>query len=1028
MRSIIKRLSAPWILGSLFIILAAAMAMATFVENSYGTDAAKALVYNSTWFELIFFLLSINLIANLLHYKTWRWSKISLLLFHLSFLIIIIGAAVTRYTGEEGLLAIRENQEECQMLSLDPEVLAIWNANNEEALVSKTAFLSVVTPFEFNETLKAGNTKVSVKSIGFIPNAIMTTLAVENGEPLAVLTLSGRTDRQEIVLHLGETTTFNNWNIAFEPADTANVDILLTRHQNSLQLYSALPYAEINRDDLHTEPTLHNHAHLVQIDKVYDFGFLRLTLNRYLASGQKIPVTTTHGKDNGTPHALIFDLQAGDVKKQAVVFGRSGQLGTFTTVEFPEGTLQLKYGARKIPLSFCVHLNKFVLSRYPGSESPSSYLSEITLTDSKNNVQQQHTISMNNILYYNGYRLYQSSYDRDELGTVLSVNRDAPGTIITYLGYFLMTLGMMLALIQPKTRFRRLMKNVNKIHQQKKSALLLLALLLVGLTTAQSQTTMPTPPNEQAAKMFGALWVQDNGGRTKPLNTLHQEVVVKLVKHNSFMNHSVDQMILGILMYPQEWQSVPLITVKHSTLREILQLSHKKATFQQFFNHQRQYIIHQMVDEAHRTNPAHRSKLDQEVIKIDEQVNIFYMLLSGKFHRIYPQPSDSHLPWLSPTNDQANTLAPADSAFVKNSLPFFIQQLRDGNHTEALSTLAQISDYQQQHGNEILPSHTHGKMERLYNRLNIFLWLSTLFFGLGLLLVAYQFALLLKPTLPFTWTAKVGNILVLAGFAYYTFGLALRWYVAGHAPWSNGYESMVFIGWAILLSAIFWVRKSTWVLPISSTFAGLVLMVAHLSWMNPQITSLVPVLQSYWLTLHVSVITAGYGFLTLGALLGFFNLITMSLRNQNNYARLQLTINELTAINEMALTVGLYLMTIGSFLGGIWANESWGRYWGWDAKETWSLVTIVLYALVLHLRFIPGLKGKLAFNIASLITLSSVIMTYLGVNYYLSGMHSYGAGEAMPIPNFVYYSIAIIIILSITASINQNTRIKKDQI
>src|SRR5690554_6571567 len=1016
MRSILKHLAAPWIMGSLFIILAAAMAMATFIENSYGTDAARALVYNTIWFELVFALLAINMIANIFEYKMWRWSKVSVLLFHFSFFIIIVGAAVTRYLGEEGLLAVREGAEEHQMLSLQPEIAAIWSANGKTDSINRTAFLSVVTPYEFNETLKAGDLTVSIQSVGFIPNAILKAVPVQNGEPLVTLILSGRTIRQEVNLQPGEKRSFENWVIGFEPSDTVGVDVILLRNKNQtdLQFFSSSPYAEINRGDTHVEPDYHDHMHSLQRGKIYDFGTMRLALTNFIFSGQMLPITTTQGKDDGSPHGVIFDLEVSGSKKRVTTFGRSGQVGKTTTVHFPEGTLQLRYGARRIKLPFSIQLNKFILTRYPGSESPSSYLSEVTLIDSEKGIEEPHSIFMNNILNYRGYRLYQSSYDRDEKGTVLSVNHDGLGTLITYIGYFLMALGMLLALIQSKTRFGRLMNRVNEIHQKRKALTVLMILLIAGSGWAQT----PPIPDKQAAEILGSLWVQDNTGRTKPLNSLHQALVVKLVKHNSFMGHTVDQMILGILMYPSEWQLVPLITVKHETLRDLLQLTDKKASFGQFFNNQRQYIIHQMVDEDHRTNPSHRSKLDQELIKVDEQVNIFYMILSGKFHRIYPQTSDSHLPWLSPTGEITN-LAQSDSFFVKNSLPLFIQELKEGDKVAALNSLHQISEYQNIHGEDILPSTTHGRVERLYNRLNIFLWLSTLFFGLGLLLVAHQFALLLKPSLPTKWVNRIGTILILAGFIYYTFGLGLRWYVAGHAPWSNGYESMVFIGWAILLAGIFWIRKSTWVLPITAAFAGLALMVAHLSWMNPQITSLVPVLQSYWLTIHVSVITAGYGFLALGALLGFLSLITMVLRNKNNFERLQLTIEELTTINEMSLNVGLYLMTIGSFLGGVWANESWGRYWGWDAKETWSLITIVLYALVLHLRFIPGLKGKLVFNIASLITIASVIMTYLGVNYYLSGMHSYGAGEAMPVPAFVYYAVAIVVVLALLAWNNE---------
>jgi cytochrome c-type biogenesis protein CcsB len=283
---------------------------------------------------------------------------------------------------------------------------------------------------------------------------------------------------------------------------------------------------------------------------------------------------------------------------------------------------------------------------------------------------------------------------------------------------------------------------------------------------------------------------------------------------------------------------------------------------------------------------------------------------------------------------------------------------------------------------------------------------------------------LLWPQLNLKIIIQIGFLLLLGGFIYQTFGLGLRWFIAGHAPWSNGYESMIFSGWAIMFAGILLSRKTIWVLPISGLFTGIVLMVAHLSWMNPQITNLVPVLQSYWLTLHVSVIIAGYGFLALGALLGLMSLIIISLQNSRNLNRLQLTVDELTSINEMSVTVGLYLMTIGSFLGGVWANESWGRYWGWDPKETWSLITIVLYAFVLHMRFIPGMKGSLAFNTASIITFGSVIMTYLGVNYYLAGLHSYAVGDSVPIPMFMYYSLAVIGLLILVSRVNE-FRLKK---
>ncbi|MDP3445557.1 MAG: cytochrome c biogenesis protein CcsA, partial [Ignavibacteria bacterium] len=261
--------------------------------------------------------------------------------------------------------------------------------------------------------------------------------------------------------------------------------------------------------------------------------------------------------------------------------------------------------------------------------------------------------------------------------------------------------------------------------------------------------------------------------------------------------------------------------------------------------------------------------------------------------------------------------------------------------------------------------------------------------------------------------------LIVLFFVFQTLGLGLRWYIAGRAPWSNGYESMIYIGWVTVLAGLIFSRKSQMTIAATSILASIILMVAHLTWMDPEITNLVPVLKSYWLTIHVSVITASYGFLALGALLGFINLILMILKSKSNFSKLQMRIKELNLINERTVIIGLYLLTIGTFLGGVWANESWGRYWGWDPKETWALVTVLVYTFIAHMGYTPGLKSDYSFSLATLVAYSSVIMTYFGVNYYLSGMHSYAAGDPVPVPSFVYYTVGVVFVVAVVAYINE---------
>jgi cytochrome c-type biogenesis protein CcsB len=232
---------------------------------------------------------------------------------------------------------------------------------------------------------------------------------------------------------------------------------------------------------------------------------------------------------------------------------------------------------------------------------------------------------------------------------------------------------------------------------------------------------------------------------------------------------------------------------------------------------------------------------------------------------------------------------------------------------------------------------------------------------------------------------------------------------------------MIFISWVTILAGFIFSRKSAFALSATAVLASMTLMVAHLSFMDPEITNLVPVLKSYWLTLHVSVITGSYGFLGLGAILGLITLILLALSNERNHERIGITIDELTIINYKTLTLGLYFLTIGTFLGAVWANESWGRYWGWDPKETWSLITIIVYSLVIHSRMIPSLKDVFSFNILSLFAFSCVLMTYFGVNYYLSGLHSYASGDPVPVPSFVYITVILMAALSLFA----NTKYKR---
>jgi len=269
--------------------------------------------------------------------------------------------------------------------------------------------------------------------------------------------------------------------------------------------------------------------------------------------------------------------------------------------------------------------------------------------------------------------------------------------------------------------------------------------------------------------------------------------------------------------------------------------------------------------------------------------------------------------------------------------------------------------------------------------------------------------------------------IIISGIFIHTLGLVARWIISDHAPWTNGYEAMIYTVWATMLAGLIFSRKSDLTLSATTLVSSMLLLFTWISYLDPTITNVVPVLNSYWLMIHVSVIVSSYGFLIMGGFLGLLSLILMIFKSNKNKEIINSKISELTIINEKTLIIGLFMLTIGTFLGGVWANESWGRYWGWDPKETWALVSILVYAFILHMRFVPGLQGKYTFNLASVIGVYSVLMTYFGVNYLLSGLHSYAAGDKVSIPMSVWVSVFIVFLIIFLSKIQEYNNKKREE-
>lgn len=717
---------------------------------------------------------------------------------------------------------------------------------------------------------------------------------------------------------------------------------------------------------------------------------------------------------------------------------------TWSHLYSKEGLMHIREGERvnyfyssedrymsSVRLPFSIELKDFRLIRYPGSGSPASYESDLIIHD-EGATREAH-IYMNNVLDLKGYRFYQSSYDEDEKGTILSVSQDRTGTAITYTGYALLVLGFLLMLFAPQSQFRRTLRKLRQI-QSRLALCLPLLLCTLASTEAQPQTNAAGAPLEvaeskpqdalqemqqrilskdliplQHAKAFGLLPLQWQG-RIVPINTLSTQIIHKLTKEHKLGELHPDQFLLSYLALPEVWMQIPFIPLEQKEIAKQYHFTEGHFAFAEVFDQKGQYKLAIPLQKIYQKAPNGRSKIEKELIKLDERINILYSLYEGRLINIFPDPQDPTHKWYA-----IGELGDAPSS-IKGTL--YIEYLRSvrqaiqsGDWHKADTQLLRLKEKQQEMDKAQLIKPQKIRAERWYNESNLFAKCRIGYFITGGLLLLLSFVELTRGRS--RQTRLLGEILtggIGLTFLLHIGGMALRWFISGYAPWSNSYETMIYVALATIAGGLIFGWHNRLTRALATLFGGVILFVSGLNWMDPQITTLVPVLRSPWLMFHVAVIVAAYGFFGIGFLLGFANLTLPLLAKPSPRRTLQM--EELATINHLALLMGLAFMTIGTFLGAIWANESWGRYWGWDPKETWALITLVLYAVVTHLHLTHWGKDLWLQSLCSVLAFYSVVMTFFGVNMYLSGMHSYGSTEGAT--HFtLYLLISFLLILAI---------------
>jgi len=1045
MKKIYNILFSTRLTAILFILFAAAMGIATFIENDYGTQASKALVYNTWWFELIMLVFVANFVGNIFKYKLLRREKISVLMFHLAFVLIIVGAGITRYISYEAMMPIQEGNTTDLMLS-EKTFLNIHIDDSKEAkeidkkyffvpeLGSEFRFIPLISRFfnfirggnDFSLKTNFRDKPVAINYVNYIPNAYEKFEADENGDEFLHFVESGGGGRHDHYIKKGEIANIHNVLVSFENKTKGAINIY--SENDSLRIQSPFEGQYMIMATKATGTVAKDTVQVFNLRSLYTVGQMQFVVPE--SSRGKL-VLTSGNKDEHPEDRLIVEILSENDKKIVALYGNKFSLNPPEIFTLNGLNFRLSYGAKQLKLPFSIKLRDFQLERYPGSNSPKSFASEITVLDHGENF--DFKIFMNHILNHKGYKFFQSSYritDGFE-ETHLSVNHDTIGTWVTYIGYGILFLGMILILFLKNTRFADLRKMLNKV--KKKKAALSLSILLISLTSFAQENHQHSISSMQIdsvlnahkvsaehAARFGSLVIQDEGGRMKPVNTFISELLRKVSKKDTYHDLDVNQVAVSMVTNSRIWYDVPFIYMKkaNSKVRDLLGLSEdiEYAKLSDFFTNKGVYKLSDEVAKAHKKKI--KNKFEESILNIDGRVNILYQAIAGSIFKFFPLQDDANNKWYSYV-EQRQYFKGKDSLNISYLQPVYADAINKASfnkdYAKADEYLEMIHKFQQKVGSEVIPSEDKIKLELFYNKYDIFKSLYMYYMLAALVLFILVITQIFNSSKLINLLVKIGIFIILGLFIYHTVGLGIRWYISGHAPWSNGYESMIYVAWATMLFGLLFGKKSALTLAATTFVTSMILMIAHWNWLDPSIGNLVPVLDSYWLMIHVAIIVASYGPFTISMILGFIALILYIVTTKNNKKKLDLAIKEITVINEMTLTIGLIMLTIGNFLGGMWANESWGRYWGWDPKETWALASIMVYAFVLHMRLVPGLRSRFTFNMITVFSFTSILMTFLGVNHLLSGLHSYAAGESAPIPNEIWGWLIVSIIISILA-------------
>ena len=673
--------------------------------------------------------------------------------------------------------------------------------------------------------------------------------------------------------------------------------------------------------------------------------------------------------------ALLTHISA----KRGMIHLRIGQpTDTYMAQDEEQGMKE-----EKLPFSLC--LQKFEAKMHDGTNAVADYSSKFTVIDGDDKSEGE--VSMNNIYSHRSYRLYQSSYDEDGKGSVLAINADPYGIPVTYTGYALLFISLVWMLFDPKGGYRKLLKS----PLLKKGALMTALILSMGnIQTLHAESATGNLQNavlpKETAEKFGELHILYND-RICPVQTFALDFCKKIYGARSYQGLTAEQVLSGWVFYGNTWANEPFIKIKSGEMKTAMNLP-DYASLNTFFNREMGgYTIGQYVQEYYN---GQQDKFHQQAADIDGKIQIIMELREGVSLKVLPYTFTKNVKatkdhsfikagtttWFAPVDKLPLAVEHQHALYIKNVFSLLYGDVQKGNMDRVNIFFDKMLKYQEVSSGSSLPSKIQYQAERINNGFPFATILFMVNLTLGFIALFYTIYRMTKKR-----EIKVLNIalpiLLGVSFLALTFGLALRWIISGNIPMSNGYESMLTVAWFVMLISILMQLRIRIVMVFGFLISGFFLLVSHINQMDPAIGQMMPVLNSPLLSIHVSIIMMSYALLSLTFICGIMGIC---LRSHGE---------ELQALSRIFLYPALTTMGFGIFIGAIWANVSWGNYWSWDSKETWALITFMIYAVVVHTQSLPVFRKPLVYHIYITLAFLSIAMTYFGVNYFLTGMHSY---------------------------------------